>query len=71
MNLARLGDEPSQSPLHVPLLTGGLLPDHLVVGDGLPVGGGADVAVAVRELRQIVRNTARVLLVVAWAIEFY
>ena len=64
MNLARLGDEPGERPLHVPLLTGGLLTHHLVVGDGLPVGRGADVAVAVRELGEVVRNTARVLLVV-------
>ena len=66
MDFSRLGNEPGEGSLHVPLLTGGLLPDHLIVGDGLPVGGGADVAVAVRELRQIVRNTARVFLVVAW-----
>ena len=64
MDLAGLGDEPGERALHVPLLAGGLLPHHLVVGDGLAVGRGADVAVAVRELREVVGNTARVLLVV-------
>ena len=66
MDLAGLGDEPGERALHVPLLAGGLLPHHLVVGDGLAVGRGADVAVAVRELGEIVGNTARVLLVITY-----
>ena len=64
VNFPSFGDKSGKSSLHVPLLTGCLLSDHLIVGDGLPVGGGADVAVAVRELGEVVRNTARVLLVV-------
>ena len=65
MDLAGLGDEPGERALHVPLLAGGLLPHHLVVGDGLAVGRGADVAVAVRELREVVRDAGGMLLVVA------
>ena len=65
MDLPGFGNEPGEGALHVPLLTGGLLSHHLVIGDRLSVGRRPDVAVAVRELREVVRNTGRVLLVVA------
>ena len=51
---------------HVSLLAGRLLPHHLIVSDRLAMSWRPDVGVTVWELRQIVRNTVRVLLVVTW-----